>query len=232
MFLLLAVTFLSVYSGLLCLRLYLCIYLRRSSKLGFIKNVNHIQICHVEYRHHPHLPIPKKQRGKWQEKGKHGIKIIVEIKRLKSPGNVPTKCRKLGEKNASLRAPQSLPPSDESREAAAPDLEEFPAICTTKNVVGNLLTSTEKQQNSVHQAIYLPIFSESAVQDACCFFGCHHDQRGCRIADYMVLLRGAVNKTILWEIHSRTHFPIFPAKTYMETKLCVPISQAGLLFTT
>ena len=41
---------------------------------------------------------------------------------------------------------------------------------TTKNVVGNLLTSTEKQQNSVHQAIYLPIFSESAVQDACCFF--------------------------------------------------------------
>lgn len=38
--------------GLLCLQLYLCMYLRCSWKLGFIKNINHIQNCHVEDLHH------------------------------------------------------------------------------------------------------------------------------------------------------------------------------------
>ena len=99
-----------------------------------------------------------------------------------------------------------------------------------KKAMVNLLTSTEKQQNSVHEAIYLPILSESTVKRIYCFFGCHHDQRGCHISDYKVLLSWAVNKTILWEIHCRTYFCIFTVKTYIETKLHMPISQTGLGF--
>lgn len=81
----------------------------------------------------------------------------------------------------------------------------------------------------MHQAIYLPILSESTVKHVSCFFGCHHNQSRCYILDYNVLC-WAVNRTILWEIHSRTHFCIITTKTYIEKKLCVPICRTGLVF--
>lgn len=83
----------------------------------------------------------------------------------------------------------------------------------------------------MHQAIYLPILSESTVKHVSCFFGCHHNQSRCFILDYNVLC-WAVNRTILWEIHSRTHFCIITTKTYIEKKLCVPICRTGLVFRT
>lgn len=69
------------------------------------------------------------------------------------------------------------------------------------------------------------------VKRACCFFSCH-DQRGCYISDYKVLLNRAVSKTILGDFHSWTHLcrtqhraRIFAAKMAVETKLRVPISR-------
>lgn len=95
--------------------------------------------------HKPHTKLP---RGRFtsciifpytRNKGRKGSKkvstaskLLVEIKGQKSLRYLPTIFRRLGGKNAAFPAPRSHPPSGENCEADAPDLEEFPAIWTTK----------------------------------------------------------------------------------------------------
>ena len=196
-------------------------------------------------KHNPHAKLPRGILASSiifpypRNKGENGSKKVSTASKSSSrskgkshevtyPQNAENSAKKTLLACSAVSSPLRLKPwSSRSRPGGVPcNLDD------KKNVIVNLLTSTGKQQNSVHQAIYSSIFSESTVEDACCFFGCHHDQRGCHISDYKVLLRWAVNKTILWEIHSRTHFRIFTAKTYIEMKLCVPISQTGLVFST
>jgi len=59
-------------------------------------------------------------------------KVLVEIIGQKSLRYLPTICRILGDKNAFLLAPRSLPVSGENREATSPGQEEFPEIWMTK----------------------------------------------------------------------------------------------------
>ena len=95
--------------------------------------------------HKPHTKLPRGRLTSYitftyaPNKGRNGnkkvsmaSKVLVEIIGQKSLRYLPTICRILGDKNAFLLAPRSLPVSGENREATSPGQEEFPEIWMTK----------------------------------------------------------------------------------------------------